>query len=55
MFKVHFKAKSPFESWTSMGTYGTESQAIASAIQKKNKGAIMVRVTNSKGQLVYSN
>lgn len=54
MYKVHFKSKSPYESWTSLGTYGTENAAIAAALQKKNKGAVLVRVTDKNGAVVYS-
>ncbi len=54
MYKVQFKARSPFESWSSLGSYGTEAQAIQAALSKKNKGAILVRVTDKKGSVVYS-
>ena len=54
MFKVQFKSTSPYESWKGMGSYGTESQAIAQALLKKNKGAILVRVLDNKGRVVYS-
>jgi hypothetical protein len=55
MFKVQFKNKSPYESWSTLGTYGTEAAAIQAALFKKNKGSILVRVTDSKGSIVYSN
>jgi hypothetical protein len=54
MFKVQFKKNSPFESWSSSGQYSTEAQAISAALAKKTAGAMLVRVTNSKGQIVYS-
>ena len=54
MFKVQFKIRTPSESWSSLGSYGTEAQAISAALAKKQKGAILVRVTNTKGQVVYS-
>jgi hypothetical protein len=54
MYKAQFKSKSPFESWTSLGQYGTESAAIAAALQKKQKGAILVRVTDKNGAVIYS-
>lgn len=54
MYKAEFKAKSPFESWKAIGSYGSEAQAIASALQKKTRGAILVRVVDSKGHVVYS-
>ena len=55
MFKVQFKNKSPYESWTTAGQFGTESQAISAALNRKNKGAVLVRVINKNGQVVYSN
>jgi hypothetical protein len=54
MFKAQFKSKSPFESWTSIGTFGTEAQAISAALSKKSKGALLVRVVDKKGAVVYS-
>lgn len=55
MYKAQFKSKSPYESWTTIGTYGTEGPAITAAMAKKNKGAIMVRVLDKKGSVIYSN
>jgi hypothetical protein len=54
MFKVQFKAKSPYGSWQTLGNYGTESQAIAAAIAKKRAGAILVKVTDKKNSIVYT-
>lgn len=53
MYKAQFKGKSPTESWSGIGTYGAEVQAISAAITKKNRGAVMVRVTNKQGGVVY--
>lgn len=55
MFKAQFKSKSPFESWTTLGTFGSESQAVSAALNKKKKGALLVRVVDKKGSVVYSN
>ncbi len=54
MYKAQFKSKSPFESWTNIGTFGTEAAAISAALQKKQKGAILVRVVDKNGSVVYS-
>ena len=54
MFKAQFKSKSPYESWTTLGTFGTEASAISAALAKKQKGAVMVRVTDKNGGIVYS-
>jgi hypothetical protein len=54
MYKTQFKPKSPYESWQTMGNYGTEQAAIAAALAKKNKGALLVRVLDKKGSVIYS-
>jgi len=54
MYKAQFKNKSPFESWTTQGTYGNENAAIAAALSRKNMGALLVRVIDSKGATIYS-
>jgi hypothetical protein len=54
MYKAQFKTKSPYESWTTLGTFGTEASAISAAIQKKNKGALLVRVVDKSNSVVYS-
>jgi hypothetical protein len=54
MYKAQFKSKSPYESWTTIGTYGTEASAISAALSKKNKGALLVRVVDKNNSIVYS-
>jgi hypothetical protein len=54
MYKAQFKKNSPYESWTTIGHYGNEAAAISAALQYKNKGMLLVRVTDSKGGIVYS-
>ena len=54
MYKAQFKRNSPFESWSTIGHYGTEQQAMSAAMSYKNKGMIMVRVTDKKGAVVYT-
>lgn len=53
MFKAQFKAKSPTGSWMTIGSYGSETQAISAAMSKKNTGVLMVRVTNKNGGVVF--
>jgi len=53
MFRVQFKSKSPIESWTTHGTYGTESEATINATRKKSSGALMVRVLNKINELIF--
>ncbi len=55
MYKVQYKRQSPFQSWISAGSYTSEQAAISAALQWKQKGAILVRVTDKKGGIIYSN
>jgi hypothetical protein len=53
--KAQFKKKSPFESWSTIGTYGSEQQAISAALNKKTSGgAVLVRVVDKKGNTIYT-
>ena len=54
MYKAQFKRHSPYESWTTIGHYGTEQSAVASALSYKNKGMLLVRVVDKNGAVVYS-
>jgi hypothetical protein len=54
MYKAQFKRNSPYESWTTIGHYGSEAAAISSALAYKNKGMIMARVIDKNGSVVYS-
>jgi hypothetical protein len=54
MYKAQFKRNSPYESWTTIGHYGSEQAAMAAAISYKNKGMIMARVIDKNGAVVYS-
>lgn len=53
-YKAQYKSKSPYESWSAVGSYGTEAQAISAALHKKAKGAILVRVVDKKNRVVFS-
>jgi hypothetical protein len=55
MFKAQYKRHSPYESWIAIGTYSSEQAAISAALQYKRKGVVLVRVTDKKGSVVYSN
>ena len=54
MYKAQFKRNNPYESWTTIGHYGNEQGAVAAALQWKNKGVLMVRVTDKAGAVIYS-
>jgi hypothetical protein len=55
MYKAQFKSKNPYESWTTIGSYGTDSAAISAALARKKRGALMVRVVDKNGAVIYSN
>ena len=54
MYKAQYKSKNAYESWSTVGSYGREVEAISSALHKKLSGAVMVRVVNSRGAVIYS-
>ncbi len=54
MYKAQYKAKNAYESWTTIGSYGSEGEALNVAMKKKNSGALMVRVVDKNGSVVYS-
>lgn len=53
MFKVQYKSRSPYESWNILGNYSSEANAIASAMQKKKRGALLIRVVDKRGAVVF--
>jgi cytidine deaminase len=55
MYKVFYKKRSPYENWQAVGTYSSEQSAIAAAMNKKKQGAMMVRVTDKSGSVVFTN
>jgi hypothetical protein len=54
VYKAQYKANNAYESWTNIGTYSSESEALNVAMKKKNSGALMVRVMDKNGSVVYS-
>jgi hypothetical protein len=55
MYKAQFKRHNPYESWTTIGHYGSEQAAMSVAMSYKNKGMIVVRVVDKNGSVIYSN
>ena len=55
MYKTQYKSGSAYATWTTAGTYNSEAEAISSALRKKLTGAIVVRVTNKIGAVIYTN
>jgi hypothetical protein len=53
-YKAQYKMRSPFDSWKNASSFSNESAAIAEALRKKRKGALLVRVVDSKGRTIYS-
>lgn len=54
MFKAQFKRNSTNETWTTLGSYSSESQALSSATNKKKQGVLMVRVVDKNGNTIFS-
>lgn len=53
MYKTQYKSRSPYETWNTLGIYGNEANAISSAMQKMQRGALLVRVIDRRGAVVY--
>jgi len=53
-YKAQYKMNSPFDSWKNASSYSSESAAIAEALRQKRRGALLVRVVDSKGKVIYS-
>lgn len=54
MFKAQYKSRNPYESWSTIGSYSSESSAISVALRKKQSGALIVRVVDKSGSVVFS-
>jgi hypothetical protein len=54
MYKSQYKLNNAYESWSSLGSYSSESDAINSAMRKKTAGAFIVRVVNKQGAVIFS-
>jgi hypothetical protein len=54
MYKSQFKPSNPYQSWSTIGSYSSESEAINNAQRKKAAGALMVRVVTANGNIVFS-
>jgi hypothetical protein len=54
MYKTQYKKNSPYGSWMTVGSYGNESTAISMALSKKTAGAVLVRVVNKQGMIMFS-
>lgn len=54
MYKAQYKSKNAYESWSTIGSYGSESEAVSNAQRKRNAGALMVRVVTRAGAVVFS-
>ena len=54
MYKAMYKPNNAHESWITIGSYGSESDALNVAAKKKSSGAFMVRVVDKNGNTIYS-
>lgn len=54
MYISQYKMNNSYAAWTSIGSYGSEAEAINSAQRRKAAGAVMVRVVDRAGAVVYS-
>jgi hypothetical protein len=53
MFKAQYKTRNPYETWNILGMYNSAGNAISSAMLKKKHGALMVRVIDKHGAVIY--
>jgi hypothetical protein len=53
-YKAEYKSANASNAWSGIGTYGSESEALRMAQQKKSQGAYLVRVTDERGNVIYS-
>lgn len=53
MFKAQYKTTSPYETWNTLGIYNSEANAISSAIHKKKRGALLVRIVDKRGAVLF--
>ncbi len=53
MFKAQYKTRSPYETWNTLGIYNSEANAISSAMHKKKRGALLVRVIDRRGAVLF--
>lgn len=54
MFKAQYKSHNASQVWQTIGSYSSESAALNMAMRKKSSGALMVRVIDKNGNVVYS-
>lgn len=54
MYKAQFKSNNAYETWSTIGNYSSESEAISCALRKKLGGAFMVRVVDRTGNTLFT-
>ena len=54
MYKAQFKRNSASGPWTTIGSTGSEKQALRLAMNKKATGVLMVRVIDKDGNTIFS-
>jgi len=53
-YKAEYKSANASNAWSGIGTYGTESEALRVAQKKKDQGAYMVKVTDERGNVIFT-
>ena len=53
-YKVEYKQRHAGEAWATLSVGGNEASALQAASRKKSQGAFMVRVTDPRGNIVFS-
>lgn len=54
MYTAQYKMNNSYAAWTTIGSYSSEAEAINRAQRRKAAGAVMVRVVDRAGAVVYS-
>lgn len=52
-YKVQFKSHNAYQSWTSLGSYGSESVALSNATRVAGR-YFMVRVLDPSGNVIWT-
>lgn len=53
-YRTIYKMSNPYTAWISAGTYSELNNALSMALRKKRMGAVVVRIEDGNGMIVYS-
>lgn len=54
MWKVQYKSHNATQAWTTRGSYGSETSALANVGNTVSRGFFMVRVIDPRGYTIWS-